>query len=156
MKVAIRANQKIKSSKDIFGIMQRILLRENKFRRKQEYFWTIGLTTSNRVEYIELVALGKLNTVSVEPTEIFSWALQKHCKKIVVVHNHPSGEIQPSEEDKKLTSYLADAALFLKLRLEDHLIITEKKYYSFADNKKTVGLLIGIPFEQTVASKRKK
>jgi DNA repair protein RadC len=147
MKIPVKTNQKIKSSKDIFSIMQRILLRENKHRRKQEYFWTIGLTTSNRVEYIELVALGKLNTVSVEPTEIFSWALQKHCKKIIIVHNHPSGETNPSEEDKKLTSYLADAALFLKLRLEDHLIITEKKYFSFADNKKTSGFLIGAPFK---------
>lgn len=155
MKVPVKSKAKIKSSKDVYAVMQKILLRENKFRRKQEYFWVIGLNTVNRIEYIELVALGKLNTVSVEPTEIFAWALQKQCKKIILVHNHPSGEVKPSEDDKRLTSYLADVALIIKMKLEDHLIIGEKKYFSFADNKQYVGLLSGTPVAPFRSSSKK-
>jgi len=137
MKVPLKKGQKVKvtASHEVYKIMQDILLRENKLRRKQEYFWTIGLSTANRIEYIELVALGKINTVSVRPVELFSFAVQKRCDKLIMVHNHPSGQLTVSESDKDLTERIKKAGDIMEIAIIDHLIITETDYYSFMDNK---------------------
>jgi len=137
MKAPLKKGQKVKvaASHEVYKIMQDILLRENKLRRKQEYFWTIGLSTANRIEYIELVALGKINTVSVRPVELFSFAVQKRCDKLIMVHNHPSGQLTVSESDKDLTERIKKAGDIMEIAIIDHLIITETDYYSFMDNK---------------------
>jgi DNA repair protein RadC len=122
--------KKLKSTDDVYDIMQKILLRQNKLRRKQEYFWTIGLSPKLDIEYIELVALGKLNVVAAEPVEIFSVAVSKRCKSMIMVHNHPSGGLKPSKQDLKFTKDLQAAAKILQIEILDHLIITEIDYYS--------------------------
>jgi DNA repair protein RadC len=136
MNVKLSPGEKIKilNSEDVFQIMQRILMRENKIGRKKEHFWVIGLATSNKVEYIELVALGNLNRVFIKPMEIYSWALQKKSAKIILVHNHPSGDIKPSEADKDITDHLIQVGNFLHIPVIDHLIISEKSYYSYLDS----------------------
>lgn len=118
---------------DIARIMQKVLLRQNRINRKKEYFWTIGLNTANDIQYIELVALGKLNTVSVDPVEIFHIAVSKKCKSIVLVHNHPSGNTEPGAADIRLTKDLKLAASILKIEILDHIIITEDSFNSFID-----------------------
>ena len=135
MKVPIKSSKKAKISgaKDIYPIMREILLRENKLRRKQEYFWIMGLNNALRLEYIELIALGRINAVSVEPMDVFSMALQKKCKSIVLVHNHPSGTLKLSTADQTLTDSLMKVAKIMKVNIQDHLIITEKGYLSFVD-----------------------
>jgi DNA repair protein RadC len=135
MKVPLKKAQKvkIKLSGDIYPVMKEILLRENKLRRKQEYFWVISLNTLNVIENIELVALGAINTVEVGPIEIFSIPIQKRCKKVILVHNHPSGEVNPSEADIEFTKRIKAAADIMTISILDHLIITEKNYFSFID-----------------------
>jgi len=135
MNVPLKKNQKVKvkASHDLFKIMREVLLRENKYRRRQEYFWVMGLTTGLRLEYIELVALGKVNSVTADPTDIFSIAIQKRCKKIVLVHNHPGGIAQPSKEDIRFTKEVLAASKIVKIEILEHLIITEEEYYSFVD-----------------------
>lgn len=135
MKVPIKSSKKAKISgaKDIYPIMREILLRENKLRRKQEYFWIMGLNNALRLEYIELIALGRINAVSVEPMDVFSMALQKKCKSIVLVHNHPSGTLKLSTADQTLTDSLMKVAKIMKINIQDHLIITEKGYLSFVN-----------------------
>lgn len=139
MKVRLNKKQKIKihTSADIYKIMRQVLLRQNKLRRNREYFWTIGLSEKSDIEYLELIAIGKLNIVHIDPVEILTFAVQKRCKRIILIHNHPDGNITPSDADDDTTFYIHYAAAVLKIELIDCLIISEEKYYSFADEKKT-------------------
>jgi DNA repair protein RadC len=136
MNIKLTKSQKIKvlSSNDIYSIMQLILLKENKVDRNREHFWTISLDNANRVLNIELVSIGTINKTLVEPMEAFSIPLQKRSVKIILVHNHPSGEITPSEADKDITDRLIQVGLIMNVPVLDHLIITEKTFYSFVDS----------------------
>jgi DNA repair protein RadC len=136
MQVKLTEIEKIRvlNSEDIYSVMQRILMRENKIERNKEHFWIIGLATNNRILYIELISLGTISSTPVQPMEVFSIALQKRTVKIVLVHNHPAGSMRPSEEDKDITDRLIQVGLFLNIPVIDHLIINEKTYYSFNDS----------------------
>lgn len=134
MKVRLTKEQKIKiaNSDDVFKVMQAVLLRQNKLHRRKEYFWSIGLNTNNDILYIELVTLGILNMINVDPVELFSFAVQKKCKKIILVHNHPSGDITPSGDDIALTHHLKTGGEFLRIQVLDHIIISENSFISMA------------------------
>jgi DNA repair protein RadC len=136
MNIRLKETQKIKilCSDDIYSIMQRILLRENKIDRDREHLWTISLNNANKILNIELVSIGTVNATLIEPMEVFSVPLQKRAVKIIIVHNHPSGEIKPSEADKDITDHLIQVGKIMNVPVLDHLIITEKTYYSFEDS----------------------
>ncbi|AZJ31813.1 DNA repair protein RadC [Tenacibaculum mesophilum] len=139
MDIKLTEQEKIKilNSDDIYGIMQKILLRESKIDQNREHFWVIGLANNNRILFIELISLGTINATLVEPMEVFSLALQKRAVKIILCHNHPSGELTPSDNDKNLTDRLIQVGIIVNTHVIDHLIISDKSYLSFAD----VGLL---------------
>lgn len=128
---------KILNSDDIFGIMQKILLREDKIDQNREHFWVIGLENNNRILFIELISLGTVNQSLAKPMEVFSLALQKRAVKIILCHNHPSGELKPSEADKDVSDRLIQVGIIVDTEVIDHLIISDKSYLSFAD----IGLL---------------
>jgi len=136
MNIKLTEAQKIKigNSDDIYSVMQRILLRENKVDRNREHLWTISLDTKNKILNIELVSMGTVNQTLVEPMEVFSIPLQKRAVQIVVVHNHPSGEVKPSAADKDITNKLIQVGKIMNVPVIDHLIITENTYYSFANS----------------------
>jgi DNA repair protein RadC len=136
MQVKLNELEKIRllNSDDIYLVMQRILMRENKIERNKERFWIIGLAANNRILYIELISVGSIRQTLVEPMEVFSIALQKRTVKIILVHNHPSGSMKPSDADKDITDKLIQVGLFLNIPVEDHLIISEKSFYSFGDS----------------------
>ena len=141
MKVRLAKKDKIKiaNSEDVYRIMQAILMRQNKLHRQKEYFWSIGLNTISDIIYIELVTIGTLNKNSIDPVELFSFAVQKKCKRLILVHNHPSGSTKPSKNDIALTQSLKKGGEYLKIDIEDHIIITENQgFLSLADQ----GLLI--------------
>lgn len=125
---------KILNSDDIYGIMQKVLLREDKIDQNREHFWVIGLENNNRILFIELVSLGSVNKALVEPMEVFSLALQKRAVKIILCHNHPSGELKPSDADKNLTDKLIQVGVIVETKVIDHLIISDKGYLSFTDS----------------------
>lgn len=135
MNVRITEKEKVKilNSDDLFEIMLRILKRENKIDRDREHFWVIGLANNNRLLFIELVSKGTINQALVEPMEVFSFALQKRAVKIMLVHNHPSGELKPSDEDKDTTDRLIQVGIIVNTPVLDHIIISEKSYLSFQD-----------------------
>ena len=137
MNVKLSKSQKIKllNSTDIYSIMQQILLRENKIDRNKENFWTIGLDNANRILYIELISLGTTTSAPVEPMQVFRIAVQKAAIKLILVHNHPTGETKPSKEDINITDRLIQVGKILAIDVIDHLIITEKTYNSFADTE---------------------
>ncbi|MEM9686047.1 MAG: JAB domain-containing protein [Bacteroidota bacterium] len=121
------------NSEDVFRIMQKILMRQNRLHRKKEYFWTLGLNGVHDIEYIELICIGTLNKVVIAPVDVFNFAVSKKCKTIILCHNHPSGELEASPEDLSLTQTLKNGAKYLNIFILDHIIITEDDYMSFAD-----------------------
>ena len=135
MNINLSQAEKIKllNSDDIYGIMQRILLREEKIDQNREHFWILGLANNNRLLFVELISLGSVNKTIVEPMEVYSMALQKRAVKIILCHNHPSGELKPSEEDRDVTDRLIQVGLIVNTPVLDHLIITEDRYLSFED-----------------------
>jgi len=136
MNVRLTEAQKIKilNSDDLYSVMQQVLLRENKIDRNKEHFWIVCLSTSNQILMIELVSLGSVNATIVDPMEVFSFALQKRAVKLILVHNHPSGELTPSATDKEMTDRMLAIGKFIQLPVIDHLIISEVSYYSFVDS----------------------
>lgn len=135
MNVRLSAAHKIKvlNSTDIFTVMQTILLRENKIRRSQEHFWVIGLNSGNKILFIELVSLGATNRVEIAPAEVFRMAIYKSAIKMILVHNHPSGNAMISEADRDLTDRMIKSGNMLAIEVLDHLVITENGYTSFVD-----------------------
>lgn len=98
-----------------------------------EEFWVLYLNNSNRVlKHIQLSKGGITGTL-VDVRLALKFALELNATALVLAHNHPSGTLQPSEADKQLTSKFKVAATSMDIKLLDHLIVTEKEYYSFAD-----------------------
>lgn len=135
MTIELSDKQKIKllNSDDVYTVMQGILLREEKIDQEKEHFWMIGLANSNRILYIELVSLGSVNATTVEPMNVFRVAVLKGAVKAIIVHNHPSGELKPSDADKDLTDRLIQVGRILNIPVIDHLIISVNSYMSFVD-----------------------
>ena len=135
MNVTITKQEKIKilNSDDVYAVMQKVLLREHKIDRNKEYFWTIGLNTKYRILYIELISLGGTNKTIVEPMQVFRVGVLKGAVAMILVHNHPSGELTPSEADKDITDRLLQVGKIIQIEVLDHLIISEKTYMSFKD-----------------------
>ena len=136
MTVKLSTKQKIKvlNGKDVFIIMREILLRENKIDRNKEHLWIVSLSANNQILLIELIALGTVKNVPIEPMEVFSFALQKRSVKIILVHNHPSGSLKPSSSDIEITDKIQAIGSFLQVPLIDHIIISEKDHFSFNES----------------------
>ena len=136
MTIKLTKKQKIQvlNGEDLFKVMKEILLRESKIDRNKEHLWIVSLSTPNRILLIELIALGSVSNVEIEPMEIFSFALQKRAVKIIVVHNHPGGTLIPSTRDEEITDKLQAIGNFLRVPLVDHLIISENGYFSFYES----------------------
>ncbi len=129
----IRAEQaeqipKITCSRDVYNIMEPLI-----GDLYQEEFWVLYLNASNRVIHKELICKGGINSTLVDNRIVFKGAFEHHAISIILCHNHPSGKLEPSESDKKLTQKIKNAAALLDIHLYDHLIITQQNYYSFAD-----------------------
>ena len=105
--------------------------------RDKEHFWVLALSQANKILNLELVALGANNRVSCRPADVLAIPLQKQAQGVILVHNHPSGTLEPSEADKDFTDLMIQACRLMKTPVLDHVIITEHSYLSF----KETGLL---------------
>jgi DNA repair protein RadC len=119
---------KITSSEDAYRVMQPYLLDQC-----IEQFWIILLNRANMVIRPELISEGGVSGTVADPKVIFKRALDKLASSIILVHNHPSGNLTPSQADLQLTRKLKEAGKNLDLPVLDHLIFTDHAYYSFAD-----------------------
>lgn len=126
--------KKINGSYDVANVFRSILDTECEVDRDKEHFWVMGLDTKHCIQYLELVSLGLLNSCLIAPREIFRFAIMKAVSKIVLVHNHPSGDPSPSREDIAVTHRLKDAGEILGIEILDHIIVGEAPtYYSFRE-----------------------
>jgi len=135
MNVRLSNEQRIRvlNSADVYTIIQQILLRENKIRRNQEHFWVVGLDNKNKILFIELIGLGAVNRVAADPSDIFRMAIYKLAVNMVLVHNHPSGSVEPSQADLDMTDRMLKVGKLINIEVIDHLVISEKNYTSFED-----------------------
>ncbi|MFD1260247.1 JAB domain-containing protein [Entomomonas asaccharolytica] len=133
MDIKLGKNDKryVEGSDDVYEIMQRILRRENKIDREKEHFWIIGMNEAGYILYIELIALGTVRSVPVEPMNIYRVAVMKNATRVIAVHNHPSGRLVPSKDDLDITDRLIQVGRILNIALVDHLIISTEAYESF-------------------------
>ncbi|AXG73226.1 JAB domain-containing protein [Flavobacterium arcticum] len=120
--------KKITSSKAVFEIMQPII-----GELPHEEFWVIYLNNSNKVIYKNQLSKGGITGTVVDVRIVFKTALEQNAVGIILAHNHPSGNLQPSDEDKNITRQLKAAGHSLSIAVLDHVIVTEKDYCSFAD-----------------------
>ncbi len=119
---------KITSSKTIFDIMQPVI-----GELPHEEFWVIYLNNSNKVISKSQLSKGGITGTLVDVRLVFKTALEMAATAIVLCHNHPSGTLVASDADKQITKKLKIAGDSLDIKILDHLIITEKGYFSFAD-----------------------
>lgn len=101
--------------------------------KQQEYFVCIPLNGANEVIEKRVVTIGLLDKSPVHPREVFADVITDRAASVIFVHNHPSGEIQPSEADLNVNAQLTETAKILGLRVLDHLIVTRKGHYSFQE-----------------------
>ena len=131
----------ITTPENIASIIQAILKREATIDQDKEHFWTIGLDTANRIKYIELVTLGILNSTLIHPREVFRLAVMQGVATIILVHNHPSGNLKPSEGDQTITQNLIEAGKILAIKVMDHILIGKdwkpgyNNYYSWKEEE---------------------
>lgn len=101
--------------------------------KQQEYFVCISLNGANEVIEKRVVTIGLLDKSSVHPREVFADVIADRAAAVIFAHNHPSGELQPSEADLRMHEQLAEAGKILGIRILDHVIVARKGYYSFQE-----------------------
>ena len=120
---------KITSSSSVFELMQPVI-----GELQHEEFWIIYVNNSNKVIQKNQLSKGGITGTLVDVRLVLKNALEVGATGLILAHNHPSGTLKPSEADKQITQKLKGAAKSLDIKVLDHLIITEKAYFSFADD----------------------
>jgi DNA repair protein RadC len=120
---------RIKCSKDVFDLLSPVLS-----DLPHEEFWVLFLNRSNKVMNRMKLSQGGISGTVTDIRMIMKRAIEYLSSGIIVCHNHPSGNLNPSESDSRITQKIKEAGNILDVQLLDHLIISEKEYYSFADN----------------------
>jgi DNA repair protein RadC len=119
----------IKCSRDVFELVNPVLS-----DLSHEEFWILFLNRSNRVINRMKLSQGGISGTVTDVRMIMKKAIENLASGIIVCHNHPSGNLNPSESDSRITQKIKEAGNLMDIQLLDHLIICEKDYYSFADN----------------------
>ncbi|MEI6865791.1 JAB domain-containing protein [Flavicella sp.] len=122
---------RITNSIDTFEVSKEVF--KNSIEYKESFFLMI-LNNANEILGIKKISEGGLAGTVVDVRLIFQTILKAHGTGFIILHNHPSGNLQPSEADKTITNTIKQGAKVLNLNLLDHLIITKENYFSFADS----------------------
>ena len=135
MNIQISEEEKMKltNCEDVYAIMQKVLLRDDRIDQDKEHFWLVGLAHNNMLIFVELNSLGSVNMTTVNPMNVFRVALIKNASKVILVHNHPSGEVEPSDQDQEVTDRLIQVGKIINVEVVDHMVISQKTYYSFLE-----------------------
>jgi DNA repair protein RadC len=99
----------------------------------KEQFLVVSFDTRQKIIGIDNISTGTVNASLVHPRETFSSAIKRHAASVIAAHNHPSGDVEPSEEDIKITKRLSEAGKIIGIELLDHIIVTRSDYFSFKE-----------------------
>lgn len=122
---------RVTNSAEAYDILRELFAPDLETR---ESFWVLYLDRGLRVRSAYKHSTGGLHGTVADPKLIFAGALKGLASAIILAHNHPSGQLRPSEEDLRLTRKLVDGGRLLEIAVQDHLIVTETGYFSFADS----------------------
>jgi len=120
--------KKVSCSRDVYSFFKP-LLQDSSY----EEFWILLLNRGNKIINSICISQGGLSGTVADPKKIFKTALEQYAASVILCHNHPSGNIKPSESDLRLTQKLKKAGSFLDLPVIDHIILGDDSYFSFAD-----------------------
>lgn len=101
--IVSREKAELSTPSAVASLLKKILEKEDRLSRDKEHFWVITVNARNRVRYVELASLETMNASLVHPREIFRRAIIRGASSIILGHNHPSGNTEPSEEDLRIT-----------------------------------------------------
>jgi DNA repair protein RadC len=122
------SQQKVTSSRDAFEIFHSVI-----GDLPYEEFWMLILSKANKVIKKVRISEGGVSGTTVDPKKIYKIALDHHSSSLILGHNHPSGNIQPSEADAKITKKIKECGILLDIAVLDHIIVGNEQFYSFAD-----------------------
>ena len=124
------SNKSITSPSEVAKIFIPLLRDEVK-----EKFIVVSLNSANRIIRYDIVSTGSLTSSIVHPREVFKVAIENNSANIILLHNHPSGNCEPSNEDIKTTKKLVEAGKILDIEVFDHIIIADTNYFSFIEKQ---------------------
>src|SRR3989344_7743442 len=101
---------------------------------EQELFLVISLNTKNRIINTHISSIGTLDSSIIHPRDIFREAIRNNANGIILMHNHPSGDINPSNEDLKVTRLLTKISNMIGIKIIDHIIISKNQFFSFQES----------------------
>ncbi|MBT5215102.1 DNA repair protein RadC, partial [Candidatus Woesearchaeota archaeon] len=116
-------------SKDVYDMFKDELV-----GLKKEHFFVLLLDTKNRIIKKELVSVGTLNASLVHPREVFRSAIRESANSIILIHNHPSGDCSPSDEDVSITERLVEIGCLLDVNVLDHVVVGTDDYWSWKES----------------------
>ena len=119
----------IKNSNDVYNLFK------GKFDDKeQEYFYCLYLDNRKKLKKKKLLFIGTINYSVVHPREIFKEAYMIGAVSIIIIHNHPTGDVNPSHQDIETTKKIIEVGKLLGIKIDDHVIVGQNNYYSFFEN----------------------
>jgi DNA repair protein RadC len=122
-----KKKKQILSPQEVFQLLKPKLV-----HHKKEYFMLISFDTRNTLLSIDTISIGTLNASLVHPRELFEIAIRHHAASVIIAHNHPSGDPDPSDEDIRVTAKLTEAGKLLGIQVLDHIIVGNDRFYSFS------------------------
>ncbi|MCK4359059.1 MAG: DNA repair protein RadC [Candidatus Cloacimonetes bacterium] len=120
--------EKIEGPESVFKLLQNEI-----GNKKKESFYILSLTTRNNLIGVDKVSTGTLSASLAHPREVFLPAIKNSASTVIIVHNHPSGDTQPSEDDLDITKRLIEAGKILGIDVVDHIIISKDSFCSFKE-----------------------
>jgi DNA repair protein RadC len=127
----------IREARYVAKVFQDLLSLEDKIDQDKEHFYVMHVNPRRQINLVELVAIGTLDHAEIHPRETFRRAVIEGSYSIIVAHNHPTGDVTPSEADMRVTTQLHKAGEILNIPLLDHIIFTAQGgvFFSCKDNK---------------------
>jgi DNA repair protein RadC len=124
----VKEGIKVTNAKEVLPLLNDII------GKPQEYFVCISLNGANEIIEKRIVTVGLLDKSQVHPREVFADVITDRAASVIFAHNHPSGELKPSNSDLKIHEQLTEAGKILGIKILDHIIVSKKGYYSFQED----------------------
>lgn len=113
-----------------------VWLRKNIGLKEQEHFVVVFLNVRNHVIGFKTVFIGSIDSVHIQPRDIFTQAIKQQAAKIIIAHNHPSQSVEPSNADLLVTNTIGELGRLMNIPLIDHIIVSYEDYYSFKEHNR--------------------
>jgi len=126
-------NTEVNSPKPLYALLKQFLNTLDSVDADKEHFIAIHLNARNKIQIMEVVSVGTLNASLVHPREVFTRAIAIRSAQLILAHNHPSGNFDPSDADIAITKRLVEAGTLLGIEVIDHMVFTKDGYCSFKE-----------------------